>query len=200
MYIPGNEFEICGASHGDVTMRELISAQMDDVYFPITIKEFGSRVYFRDLREETVAFDDIVVKTMLLSHPGYCLGYRVEYNGRSICYVTDNELYPPSDPSHNRTYTRNLTRFVEGTDALITDTTYTDEEYQRKIGWGHSSVGQVVELAHQAKVKTLYLFHHDPDQFDDDIDAKFKSAVGLLKEKSSTTQCVAPAEGQRFQI
>ena len=38
LYIPGNEFEICGASHGDVTMRELISAQMDDVYFPITIK------------------------------------------------------------------------------------------------------------------------------------------------------------------
>ena len=200
MYMPGNEFEICGACHGDVTMRELISAQMDDVYFPITIKEFGARVYFRDLREQTVEFDDIVIKTMLLSHPGYCLGYRVEYKGRSICYVTDNELYLASDPSYNRTYVRNLTRFVEGTDALITDTTYTDEEYQRKVGWGHSSVGQVVELAHDAKVKVLYLFHHDPDQSDDDIDAKLKTAVGLLGERNSSTRCLAPAEGLRVKI
>ncbi|MDP6786481.1 MAG: response regulator [Rhodospirillales bacterium] len=200
MYIPGNEFEICGASHGDVTMRELISAQMDDVYFPITIKEFGSRVFFRDLREQTVEFGDIVVKTMLLSHPGYCLGYRVEYKGRSICYITDNELYLESDPSYNPTFVRKLKHFVEGTDVLITDTTYTDEEYQDKIGWGHSSVGQVVDLADDAKVKTLYLFHHDPDQSDDDIDAKWKAAVGQLGKRKSSTRCVAPAEGQRFKI
>ena len=32
---------------------------------------------------------------MLLSHPGYCLGYRIDYDGRSICYITDNELYLP---------------------------------------------------------------------------------------------------------
>ena len=137
---------------------------------------------------------------MLLSHLGYCLGYRVEYKGRSICYVTDNELFLESDPSYNRAFVRNLTRFVEGTDALIIDTTYSDEEYQRKVGWGHSSVGQVAELAHDAKVKTLYLFHHDPDQSDDDIDAKLKTAVGLLGRNNSSTRCLAPAEGQRVKI
>ena len=48
LYMPGNECEVLGASHGDATMRELISSQMDDIYFPITIKEFGARVFFKN--------------------------------------------------------------------------------------------------------------------------------------------------------
>jgi hypothetical protein len=58
----------------------------------------------------------------------------------------------------------------------------------------------VVALAHDAKVKVLYLFHHDPDQSDDDIDAKLKTAVGLLGERNSSTRCLAPAEGLHVKI
>ena len=194
LYIPGNEFEILGASHPHRTMRELISAQMDDIYFPITIKEFGSHVYFRDLNEETIDIDGITIKTKLLSHPGNCLGYRVEYEGRSVCYVTDNELFLPDGPHYDAHYVSQLTAFLNKADVLITDCTYTDEEYERKIGWGHSCVSQVAELAHYAEVETLYLFHHDPDQNDDAIDAKLEMAARALESMRSKTKCVAPAE------
>jgi phosphoribosyl 1,2-cyclic phosphodiesterase/ActR/RegA family two-component response regulator len=194
LYIPGNEFEILGASHPHRTMRELISAQMDDIYFPITIKEFGSRVYFRDLNEETIDIDGITIKTKLLSHPGNCLGYRVEYEGRSVCYVTDNELFLPDGPHYDAHYVSQLTAFLNKADVLITDCTYTDEEYERKVGWGHSCVSQVAELAHYAEVETLYLFHHDPDQNDDAIDAKLEMAARALESMRSKTKCVAPAE------
>ncbi len=194
LYIPGNEFEILGASHPHHTMHELISAQMDDVYFPITIKEFGSRVYFRDLNEETFDIDDITIKTKLLSHPGNCLGYRVEYEGRSVCYVTDNELFLPDGPHYDAHYVSQLTAFLDKADVLITDCTYTDEEYEGKVGWGHSCISQVTELAHNAEVETLYLFHHDPDQDDDAIDAKLEMAARALESLSSKTKCVAPAE------
>ncbi len=76
---------------------------MDDIYFPITLKEFGARVYFRDLGEEKLEIEGITVKTMLLSHPGNCLGYRIEYGGRSVCYITDNELYLPDSPTTTHT-------------------------------------------------------------------------------------------------
>ena len=79
-------------------MRELMSAQMDGVYFPVNFTEFAARVYFRDLTEETIDVHGIKVSTILLSHPGNCLGYRVEYSGRKLCYVTDNELYPDYTP------------------------------------------------------------------------------------------------------
>ncbi len=59
LYVQGNEFEVLGASHGDITVRELISAQMDGIYFPITMKEFGAHVYFRNLKEETISIDNI---------------------------------------------------------------------------------------------------------------------------------------------
>lgn len=194
LYIPGNEFEVLGAAHAHITMRELIAAQMEDVYFPITMKEFGARIYFRDLNEGAYEIDGVSVKTLLLSHPGNCLGYRIDYGGRSFCYVTDNELFLSGDASHNPHYVERLTEFVAGADALITDTTYTDEEYQSKIGWGHSCVSQVVNLAHEAAVKTLYLVHHDPDQDDDAIDAKHAAAEALLDERNSSTQLVTPKE------
>jgi len=200
LYIPGNEFEILGASHAHISMREMISAQMDDIYFPITIKEFSSRVYFRDLQEGEYEIDGIKVTTLALSHPGNCLGYRMDYGNRSICYVTDNEMFLPETPQHDSHYKEKLTKFVQDADILITDCTYTDEEYTGKVGWGHSCISQVVELAHAAEVKSLYLFHHDPDQDDDAIDAKFATAEQLLSEMKSNTICVAPAETDSVKI
>lgn len=200
LYVQGNEFEVLGASHGDITVRELISAQMDGIYFPITIKEFGARVYFRNLKEETINIDNIVVKTMLLNHPGYCLGYRVEYEGRSICYITDNELYLESSEFFNPYYVKRLTKFIGDADVLVTDCTYTDEEYLSKVGWGHSCISKVIQLAHEAQVKTLFLFHHDPDQNDKAIDKKLEIARAKLKELGSKTQVIAPAAGQAFNL
>ena len=200
MYIQGNIFEIYGASHGDLTTHQLISAQMDGVYFPITIQDFASSVTFTDLKEEAIDISGITVKTMLLSHPGYCLGYRVEYKGRSMCYITDNELFLEDNEYYDRSYVKKLTNFIHGADTLITDSTFTDEEYTSKVGWGHSPISQVVDLAHQAEVKTLYLFHHDPDQGDDDIDAKLEKAQALLKDKGSKTGVQAPAEKYSFKL
>jgi phosphoribosyl 1,2-cyclic phosphodiesterase len=200
LFVPGNEFEILGAANGDKSMRDLISAQMDGLYFPITLKEFGARVFFRDLRQESIAFDDIVVDTMLLSHPGYCLGYRVRYNGRTICYITDNELYLNDHPAYNARYESELIRFVARADVLITDCTYFDAEYKAKVDWGHSCISKVAELAAAAEVKQLHLFHHDPDQDDTAIDRKLAEAKGMLAGFGSAVDCLAPAEGTRFNI
>ena len=195
LYQQGNEFEICGANQGDISMRELISAQMDGVYFPITLTEFAARVYFRDLEEESFQVNNIEVKTMLLSHPGKCLGYRVNYNGRSICYVTDNEMFMEDSEFFSPHYENKLQEFCKGADVLITDATYTDAEYETKVGWGHSCISKVVNLADNANVKSLYLFHHDPGQTDSDIDDKLSMAAKMLSERNSKTEVYAPHEG-----
>jgi phosphoribosyl 1,2-cyclic phosphodiesterase len=200
LYIAGNEFEVCGPANGDRGMRQLVGAQMDGIFFPITMREFAAQVLFRDLVEETFGVGDIEIRTMLLSHPGRCLGYRVVYREKSVCYITDNELFPPDLPQHDPAYLERLTGFVEGADALITDTTYTEDEYRGKVGWGHSAVGQVAELAHRAGVKAFYLFHHDPEQTDDHIDAKLASAREVLNGLGSKTECVAPAEGETYDL
>jgi len=200
LFKQGSEIEIYGPSHFDIGIEQMISGQMDGIYFPIKIKEFSASISFRDLKEETIKINGKTIRTMLLNHPGYCLGYRLEYKKQSICYITDNELYPTDSQSFNRFYRNRLIKFIKGADALIADATYQDEEYKTKSGWGHSAVGQVADLADKAGVKTLYLFHHDLYQTDADIDSKLKTAQGILERKKSLTRCVAPKEKDRFVI
>jgi CheY-like chemotaxis protein len=195
LYITGNDFEIIGADQAGTSVRDFVSAQMDGVYFPITTREFGARVEFRDLREGQYQVGSMNVETMLLSHPGNCLGYRLTYRGRSVCYITDNELFLPDSGFYAPDYADRLTKFVQGAEALITDVTYTDAEYPRYVGFGHSAVGPVVDLAARAGIGTLYLFHHDPDQDDDAIDRKLEDARQRLRDQGSPVVCEAPAEG-----
>ena len=195
LYLRGNQIELFGPYQGDLTIERAISAQMESVYFPVTVREFGARLVFRDLREERLAFGPVQIDTMLLRHPGYCLGYKLACRGRTICYITDNELYLPTDPRHDARYVQRLADFVRGADVLITDTTYRDHEYPSKVDWGHSCVSQVADLAARAAVKRLHLFHHDPDQTDGDIDAKLEETRAELARLGSNVVCEAPAEG-----
>ena len=198
LYVRGNEWEILGSPHGSITVKDMVNAQMDGVFFPVTTREFGAKLDFRDLREGTYEFDEISVRTMLLAHPGNCLGYRVSMDGRSVCYITDNELSSPLSDTHTAEYEERLLEFVRGTDALIIDTNYLDDEYESKVGWGHSSVTQVANFAHRAEVKTLYPFHHDYAHDDDTIDRKFDQIQEILR--SSDTEVVQPAEGDVFRL
>jgi phosphoribosyl 1,2-cyclic phosphodiesterase len=200
LYLRGNQIEIYGPYQGDLTIERAIGAQMESVYFPVTMREFGARILFRDLREETLDFGAAKIETMLLSHPGYCLGYRLTARGRSVCYITDNELFPADNPRHNARYAEQLANFVRGADLLITDATYRDHEYPSKVEWGHSAVSEVVALADRANVKRLHLFHHDPDQTDADIDAKLAEARAGLEKLKSSVQCEAPAEGSSVSL
>jgi ribonuclease BN (tRNA processing enzyme) len=181
-------------------MRGLISAQMDGVYFPITTREFAADVQYRDLAEGEYDIGGVPVRTILLSHPGNCLGYRLEHAGRRICYITDNELYPADSPFRLEEYVERLAEFCRDADVLITDCTYADAEYPRCIHWGHSSVSQVAELAWRAHVRTLYLVHHDPSQNDAAIDAKLAAAQAWLAELGADTQVTAPVERAQIQL
>ena len=200
LYVQGNDIEIVGPAQATLGMRELISAQMEGVYFPITVREWGASVNYRDMREETIEIGAVVIRARLLAHPGYCLGYRLDYHGRSLCYVTDNELFLPDHRGYNAFYVEQLTKFVWGADLLITDTTYTDEAYKSKVGWGHSCVSQVVELAHRAEVERLHLFHHDPSEDDDAIDKKLAQAIAKGRELGTATEIVAPTQGSTLRL
>jgi ribonuclease BN (tRNA processing enzyme) len=112
--------------------------------------------------------------------------------------MTHQEISPAAMKRHDPRYLDKISAFAQGADALITDCTYTDAEYLSKAGWGHSAVSDVVGWAHAAGVKTIYLYHHDPSQNDQAIDAKLALAQSQLGALKSSTHCIAPAETQRF--
>lgn len=200
LYIKGNEFEILGSNHGDISIEKIIADQMDSLYFPITVKEFSAKLTFKSLTEESFNIDDLQIQTLLLNHPGRCLGYRVQHNDKLFCYISDHEIYSEESPQHNQFEVDRLVHFINGADLVVIDATYTDEEYLKKTGWGHSCISRVVDIADKANVKVLCLYHHDPDQFDKEIDLKLASAKLLLKNRHSKTQCIAAHEGDKFVI
>jgi len=198
LFVKGNEFEIFGTNQDEKTIEEIISGTLDGVYMPFTIKEFAAKLSFRNLVVEDFFIEDIYIQTMLLSHPGRCLGYRVQYKNKVFCYITDNELYLENSPHYNQSEVDRLINFIKECDVLVIDATYTDEEYPHKVGWGHSCVSRVVDVADKGKVKLLCLYHHDPEQTDEEIDAKLKQATVLLEARHSKTVCVVPAEGDKI--
>ena len=200
LYVPGNAFEIAGPSQPGASMGDLVSAQMDGRFFPITPREFGASVRYRDLQQGSFDLDGVHIEAFMLMHPGVCLGYKLRHGDRSLCYITDHEMYLPDSPHYTGEYVDRLTEFLRGTDLLITDATYTDAEYDAKVGWGHTCISQAAELAHRAEVARLCLFHHDPAQDDDAIDRKLEQAQDWLRKAGSSTQALAPREGDELRI
>ena len=149
----------------DHRLKETICAMMVPPLFPVPIDIFPSKTVFNDFSAgETLRLHpDVTLKTARLNHPNDATGYRIEYGGTSICYVTDTEHKPEGlDP--------NILALIEGTDFFIYDSTYTEAEYPRYCGWGHSTWGHGLKLADAAGAKTFVAFHHDPSHDDGFMD------------------------------
>lgn len=162
------------------TIRGVLSTIMSPPIFPLVIDDLRAHVYFYNFRAgESLEAKHLVdrgiyITTHLLSHPDHATAYRVEYEGKSVCYVTDVEHSPPElDVA--------LADFVEGCDLLIYDSTYSDETYEAHRGWGHSTWEEAVRIAEAGKVKQLALFHHDPALNDEALDARAKKLAKRYK-------------------
>lgn len=190
LYIQGNEIDFYGPGSMDLTLEKILAEQMSSVYFPITTEQFAAKQKFHELKEDSFNIGEVKIQTILLNHPGQCLGYRVEYKNKVFCYITDNELYLKNSSLFNRHQENLLLSFIDKADLMAIDATYTDEVYPQRVSWGHSSVSRSIEVAHEAHVKQVYLHHHDPDQTDEDIKAKLATAQALLKNLDSTTRCL----------
>lgn len=160
-YMPQTKLAIVGAGSGDGhhSLREKLSRQMTEPHFPVQLDDLSAELSYREARAGG-RFDvgAAHVRVARLNHPGGVFAYRIEHAGKSIVYATDTEHYACVDPT--------LRALALGADVLIYDAQYTPEEYVSKVGWGHSTFASGAEVAKSAGVKTLVLFHHDPQRDD----------------------------------
>ena len=150
-----------GHFENGLTTATMLDAFMSPPFFPITPSAFEAELEFHDFRAGATLSPapGVTIRTAPLNHPQGATGYRVEFNGKAVCYITDTELGPNGFDQH-------IVDLVEASDLLIYDTMFTDEQLGVCHGWGHSSWRQGVALADKAGVKTLALFHHHPKHND----------------------------------
>ncbi len=165
---PENRFRLwAGHLGGGITLHRVLREFMMAPLFPVPPEVFKAGIEYRDFKagETLTPASGIAVRTAVLNHPDGATGYRIEYGGKSVCYVTDTE-HVPGAPD------RNVLGLIQGADIVIYDCMYTDEEYAKSyVGWGHSTWQEAVRLCKPAGVKKLVVFHHDPDHDDDKLDA-----------------------------
>lgn len=168
-------------------------AQMDGFYFPLSVDRIPAKL---DIIEESIETFfgkfGISATSVQTNHPVECLGYRLEKNGSSVVYMPDNELFTPGDFI---TTFDEFVSFCQDTDLLIHDAQYVQTDMPEKAGWGHSVVEHVCKLAVSAGVKTLVLFHHDPDRTDEAINLIEQDARSFLAGEKSSVECLAAYEG-----
>lgn len=143
----------------------ILSMQMHNPMFPVPLDAMQANLTFEDFEagDSYKLYDDVKIRTAPLNHPNGATGYRVEHGGKSVVYITDTE-HVPDQPDQN------ILGLIEGADMVIYDSTYTEEEFPEKIGWGHSTWNEGMRLCKAANVKQLAIFHHDPDHTDDIMD------------------------------
>jgi ribonuclease BN (tRNA processing enzyme) len=138
---------------------------MTNPYFPVDMTAMRAKRSYTEVCTEAFQLDDFQIRPVRLNHPQGCLCFRIENNGKSVVYATDNE---PGDSACDRA----LREISRGADILICDAQYEPSQLEReKKGWGHSSWEAGVDVCIESGVKELILFHHDPDNSDSAIDA-----------------------------
>jgi phosphoribosyl 1,2-cyclic phosphodiesterase len=150
----------CGNLGGDSAQSSL-----DRLYapplFPICLDQLPAHFEHHGFKAgDTLSFaDGTKIATHPLNHPGGSTGYRFTHGGRKVCYISDIEHTDPwPDPA--------LVDFVRDADLMIYDGMFSDAEYTRCQGWGHSTWHKGVELAKAASVKALAIFHIYPGHDD----------------------------------
>jgi phosphoribosyl 1,2-cyclic phosphodiesterase len=214
IYVPGNELHIYGPRALEKSLEEALMFQMQYSYFPVRGVELAAKVKFTELGEETFQIGDLEVSTKSMNHPIRVLAFKIKHKDRTVIYTGDNEPYydvladraPAMDTGiHRRSEfikecNQRVVEFCQGTDVLIADSQYTDEEYKGKRGWGHSSISQVLHLAKESEVKKLVLFHHEPAHDDKSLASIEKQAKAQALRMKGKFHVVSAREGMVLEV
>ena len=203
VYDPECEITLCGGPAGQQSLRRYLSRQMEPPYFPVPFDQLRARIGFGcqcglpcDGWGAPMDCGKLCC-SIRLNHPNGGHGFKLQEQGRTFVFLPDNELgfYHEDGPGF-----ADYVDFCRGVDLLFHDAQYTDAEYERTRGWGHSNYADTLRLASEAGVKRLGLFHHDPMRTDDDLDRQVDWCRQQLREANSPVDCFACAEGMVVEL
>jgi ribonuclease BN (tRNA processing enzyme) len=111
-------------------------------------------------------------------HPAPCLAYKVERGGKAFVFCTDHELrHGPDGPPQRQSEAaeERLRTHARGIDVLYRDGQYMRSDYDGlsgigasapvpRLGWGHSCIEDVREMAVRCGIGRTFIGHNDPNR------------------------------------
>ena len=174
---PSAIINLWGPPSSTASLKLRLRRYLSPPLFPVRIRDFLAQLHIHEATQDQFDIGPFQVTSNFIIHPGPTLGYRISNGHKVVTFIPDHEPalgIPnfPISPEWTSGY-----RLAESADLLIHDSSYSDEEYQIRQGWGHSSWRHALLFAQQAKVKRLELFHHDPSHDDEQLHELFKKYV-----------------------
>jgi phosphoribosyl 1,2-cyclic phosphodiesterase len=172
LYQPGLEVHLWGPPSATQSLHARLTRYLSPPLFPVRLRDLPCRLELHDAPRGSFELPGLAVTADLVCHPGPTLGYRLEgEDGGSLVYISDHEPALGTGAVDGPPGWTSGYGLARGADVLIHDAQFTDEEYPRHVGWGHSSVSHALAFAELTGVGCLVPFHHDPDHEDAVLDA-----------------------------
>ncbi len=179
LFMPEKELHIWGPPSTTMCLSERLAHYLSPPLFPVRLRELDCNLSLHNVPIGDFEIGPFKIKTDLICHPGTTVGYRISEGDVSMTFIPDHEPalgYKKFPDSAEWTSGFSL---AHGTDLLIHDAQYSEEEYSNCIGWGHSSMEHALKFAELTGVKRFVAFHHDPTHSDERLDADIKKAQAL---------------------
>lgn len=177
----GVEVHIWGPASTTLSLRSRLLRYLSPPLFPISVREILSDLHFHELPSGTIGIREFEVTAQMIIHPNPTVGYSIKDQGHSVTYLPDHEpaLGAKSFPlGEDWTSGYNL---AEGADLLIHDSQYTMDEYEQRVGFGHSCLTHAFRFGQLTQVKEFIPFHHDPAHTDQKLDSMIAETVAELQ-------------------
>jgi phosphoribosyl 1,2-cyclic phosphodiesterase len=189
--------DIWGPPSPVLSLEERVRRSFSPPLFPIDLRDLPAQVTFRDVPRQPWALDGASLAADLVLHPGPTVGFRIETAEASFAYLPDHE------PALAGIAERPIDwisggAIAEEVDLLVHDAQYSEDEYEGKVGWGHSSMADAVAFKRAVGAQRLVLFHHDPLHTDESLAALEDQAQSLVG--SNEEQLTLAREGMVFEL
>ncbi len=195
IYIEGTTLSVFGCPFAQTSIKHMISRIMLPPNFPVNFEDIKTTITYHDSCDTIFALHNLDVTPIPLSHPNQGVGYKFTEGGKRFIFLTDNELRYQHEGG--LTY-GDYVDFSYGAEILMHDAEYLEEEYDNTRAWGHSLYKDALQLAIDAKVKKLALFHHNPDRSDGAIDAIVLDCRKIIRERGANLECFAVRQDMKI--
>jgi phosphoribosyl 1,2-cyclic phosphodiesterase len=187
-----SSLDVYGPRQDEAPLGEVFAGLMRPPYFPITPDQLNADIRFHDTGDDDFPVGQAKVRSRWVRHVGPTLGYRVDWNGASVAYISDHG--PGCRDDADDFIPQEILELCDGVDVLIHDAQHTGEEYAPKRHWGHCTFDYAVHVGRESGAKLLALYHHDPAHDDDAVDA-IAMRAGDVSARIGGPEVVAAAEG-----
>jgi phosphoribosyl 1,2-cyclic phosphodiesterase len=180
MFNPRSEIVIWGPASPEASLEDRIGRYISAPLSPVEVRELPCHPSFREAERTEWQIGSATVHAASVSHRGPTLGYRIEADDSSLCYIPDHEPGLGAPLAELEEEWISGFELAHGASLLIHDCQYTDAEYPDHVGWGHSALSDTLAFAHRTDVERVLLFHHDPLHSDDFLDALVGDVSGRV--------------------